>query len=294
MDISEAFHSIRLDPKLYPYFCVDHPIIGPCYYKRLAQGWISSPDFCREFLMLILGRFNKNVARYADDILCAADTWEEFTVLLEGLFATLEFADLRMKGKKVVFLSHEINFLGRLLSHGTVRASPHQLDFIALFDRKMISTNRMLKRFVGTCQYIGEFKPDMTGTMQFLRDLMNTGMNKDYVKWTPQAIDAFEKCKVEMMKVMPLHAFDKTLETHLYTDTSDIATGAFLIQVTETGNRVIIGLFSRKRSDLNRKRKIPSCVLELSGVAAAVAHFRPFIESMERKLIIFTDKLFQT
>ena len=91
LDISEAFHSIRLDESLWPYFCVDHPKIGPCYYRRAAQGWASAPQFCREFLMLIFGKFRKNMVRYADDIILGADNWEEFFELLEALMETIDF-----------------------------------------------------------------------------------------------------------------------------------------------------------------------------------------------------------
>ena len=291
VDISEAFHAMRLDPKHYPYFVVDHPILGPCYYRRLAQGWISSPDFCREFLMLILGKFNRQLARYADDILFGAANWEQYVRLLKELFATLEYADLRMKGKKVTLLSYEVEFLGRLLSRGTIKASPHQINIIQTFDTKMINTNRMLKRFVGTCGFIGPHKKNMTEIMHKLREVMNKGTNKDFVKWTPELIEAFENAKKEMLKLTTLHAFDPKLETHLYVDTSDIATGAYMIQIGPDGKFRFVGLFSRRRSDKNRKTKVPSCLLELSGIAAAVTHFRPFIEEMETKLIIFTDSL---
>ena len=78
LDISEAFHSIRLDEELYPYFVVDHPTLGPCYYRRMAQGWAASPTFCREFFLLIFHKFRKSMVRYADDIVLAADDWPEF------------------------------------------------------------------------------------------------------------------------------------------------------------------------------------------------------------------------
>ncbi len=149
IDISNCFHCIRLHKDLYPYFGVQHPELGDCYYTRLPQGWISSPAFCKDFLMNILGKYRKNLCRYADDIMGGADSWEEFIELFEGVLATLEYNNLRLKGKKVQLLGCSIEFLGRRIEHGEIKASPHHVQRLNEFSHEALSTKGLLNPYAG-------------------------------------------------------------------------------------------------------------------------------------------------
>ena len=294
IDISNCFHCIRLHKDLYPYFGVQHPELGDCYYTRLPQGWISSPAFCKDFLMNILGKYRKNLCRYADDIMGGADTWEEFIELFEGVLATLEYNNLRLKGKKVQLLGCSIEFLGRRIEHGVIKASPHHVQRLNDFSYEALSTKGLLKQFIGLCTYLSEFRYMANEALNKVRELSN-GPNKDKIDWTAENIEAFNKAKTDMNNLITLHTMDPDLQTFLVTDTSRLATGAVLYQqyVDENGlsSRRYIGLFSKKRIGLTNVHQIPSCVLELSGIAAAATHFRPYLERLSKKLIILTDSL---
>ena len=292
MDISDCFHCIRLDPSLYPYFGIQHPDLGDCYYTRLPQGWISSPGFCKDFLLNLLGKYSDKLCRYADDVLGGGDNWTDFVETLEGVLATLKYNNLRLKGKKVQLLGYSAEFLGRRVERGVIKPSQHHISRIADFDHTKIHTKRQLKQFNGLITYLAEFKKMAAEAFYKIRKLAE-GPNSDKINWTEDNIKTFEEVKKEMDNLCFLHTLDPKLQTILTTDTSKHATGAILYQKKklESGlwERRVIGLFSRKRSDLDNKRAIASCVLELSGIAAAVAHFRPYLERLETKLVIRTD-----
>ena len=292
IDISDCFHCIRLHPDLYPYFGVQHPDLGDCYYVRLPQGWISSPSFCKDFLLNILSKYSNSLCRYADDVLGGADTWEEYCEVLEGVLATLKFNNLRLKGKKVTLLGYKAEFLGRRIEKGMIKPSPHHIDRISRFDYKAIPTKKALKRFNGLVTYLSEFKYMAAEEFFEIRKLAE-GPNTDKIEWTPKRIKTFNKVKESMDDLINLHCVDPDLQTFLVTDTSKHATGAILYQMKSRDSGLaesnVIGLFSRKRTDLDNVHAIPSCVLELSGIAAAATHFRPYIERLNKKLIIYTD-----
>ena len=292
IDISDCFHCIRLHPDLYPYFGVQHPDLGDCYYVRLPQGWISSPSFCKDFLLNILKKYSNSLCRYADDVLGGADTWEEYCEVLEGVLATLKYSNLRLKGKKVTLLGYNAEFLGRKIEKGMIKPSPHHIDRISKFDYKAIPTKKALKRFNGLVTYLSEFKYMAAEEFFEIRKLAE-GPNTDKIDWTPKRIETFEKVKQSMDNLINLHCVDPDLQTFLVTDTSKHATGAILYQMKSRDSGLsesnVIGLFSRKRTDLDNVHAIPSCVLELSGIAAAATHFRPYIERLNKKLIIYTD-----
>ena len=152
----------------------------------------------------------------------------------------------------------------------------------------------MLKKFNGLCSFLSEFCYMSSEVLRRVRKLAE-GPNKTPIDWTKQNIADFLKVKEMMQKMTVLHPINPDLETIMVTDTSKYATGSILYQKDKDENgtpkKRIIGLFSKKRSDLDNKNPIPSCVLELSGIAAAACHFRPYLERLNHKLIIYTDSL---
>ena len=68
-DIQSMFNCFKLDRKLWPFFCVEHPDMGLFCYKRCQMGWAVSPQSVREFMLRILYKFKDNLCRYLDDII---------------------------------------------------------------------------------------------------------------------------------------------------------------------------------------------------------------------------------
>ena len=287
-DISECFHAIKIHPKLYKYFCLDHPDLGPVHFTRLPQGWLQSPSASRDLLNKIFYPINHQIVRYVDDLLGGTDNWESFFILLEKIFKILNYYNLRIKGKKTLILSKKLEFLGRKITGGRIFALPHHVDRLNKFSHLYISTKKQLKQFLGLCAFISEHKPHAATILHPLRRV-SEGNNKDIVKWTPELIDILDNIKKEMSDLIGLYPINPQLDTYLVCDTSYLATGACLYQKTEKNETRIIAFFSRKRSDLQNKTPTSSCVLELAGIGSAVTHFQSYLVNLKKPLIIFTD-----
>ena len=74
-------------------------------------------------------------------------------------------------------------------------------------------------------------------------------------------------------------------------DSSYIATGAFLYQLGDNGEKKFIKIFSRKRTPSENKLAISSCLTELNGVTVAMTACQYEIERCENTVVIFTDNL---
>ena len=287
VDVADAFYCFRLSPKLIPYFCIHHPEYGMCAYTRLPQGWVSSPQNCRDFLHHILTNQNKSLVRYLDDICGGAETWEDFLEVFEGLLKTLAYHNLRLKGSKVTLLGKSLDFLGKKICDGKIYPNPHTIDKINSYDPSDIITNGQMLSFIGMMSYISDH---IFQSSQVLHDLRQAckGNIADHFPWTEDLRTAFKKAKEAISRCVVLTAPSPDLPHFLVVDTSKIATGAVLF-AKKGEEKLVLGIFSRKRTDAENKTATPSCVAELAGIGAALKYFSPFIADLTSPLTVLTD-----
>ena len=224
LDISEAFHSFKLDPSLYPFFCILHPRLGPVHYTRCAQGWKNSPQSCRDNLLLILSDFYHHSVRYLDDVIIGCDSWNHLLGTLDKLLSILNRYNLRLKGKKMTIISKELNFVGRTIKLGEICPSPHHRLKLINYDHANINTKKCMKSFLGLCAFLAEFKINSTEILNDFRKL-SEGNLKDKIIWTPELVSKFNKVKTKMNKLINLKPYVPEMQTYLVIDTSFIATG---------------------------------------------------------------------
>ena len=293
-DISDAFHCIRLPRHLMQWFGVYHPRLGPCMYTRLVQGWISSPQICRDFFTHVLSNI-PDITRYVDDILGGGESFESLLHTLDNLLGTLAHYNLRLKGSKMTILTKKIEFLGRELVNGKVVPSRHHVTKLQNIKWEDMKTGKELRPYLGLYNYCAGHVWKSSETLHLLHKAAAT--NSKEIPWTANngaLIKAFEKSKELLNHTIPLAPLKKDQDLFLVADTSAVATGALLLQknLSDGPNKYnVIGVFSRKRCDIENKTPTPSCVSELAGISAAVAHFRNKIAELdEDKMVrILTD-----
>ena len=287
VDVADAFYCFRLALELIPYFCIHHPEFGMCAYTRLPQGWVSSPQNCRDFLHHILTNQNKYLVRYLDDICGGAESWDEFLVVFEGLLKTLAYHNLRLKGSKVTLLGKSLDFLGKKIVDGNIYPNPHTIDKINSHNPEDITTIGQMLSFIGMMSYISDHIFQSSAVLHDLRQACK-GNVADHFKWTPELKTSFEKAKEAITRSVVLSAPSTDLPHYLVVDTSKLATGAVLF-AKKGDEKLVLGIFSRKRTDVENKTATPSCVAELAGIGAALKYFSPFIADLKNPLTVLTD-----
>jgi hypothetical protein len=287
MDLQQMFYSFALDRSLWGYFVVEHPHMGLFNYVRLPQGWLASPAKTKEFMVQILYKFKSNLRRYMDDIVVYASTREKFMEVLKGVFLTLKFHNFRLKGSKVQILGKKFKLLGKTISNGKIEAGQHVINNVNNIGISELNTKRKLKRFLGMVAYISSHLPYATDLLKTLREA-STGALEDKIEWTKGLETDFLTVKNKVNDLMDLYPVIPGHEVHLVVDSSYYATGAFMFQIINEKRR-LLKIFSRRRSDADLKFGGGSCIVEFTGIIAAVTYCRVEIELSESKCNVWTD-----
>ena len=124
-----SFFCIRLAPASQPIFAFEweNPIGGnkqQLTWTHLSQGFKNTPTIFGEALASDLEPFQPErcgcwLLQYVDDLLLAAETWEECCEGTPALLHWLAEAESRVSRKKAQICKEEVRYLGFVLREGT-------------------------------------------------------------------------------------------------------------------------------------------------------------------------------
>ena len=288
LDISQMFFSFPLDKSLWKYFCVEHPTAGIYCYTRLPMGWLNSPSISRLSLMKMLQKFDKNMCRYLDDVTLFHDDVEKFLSLVDGVLKTCWYYDLRLKGSKMTVFGKTIKLLGKTISNGIIWANEHVVKDLRAKMWSTIVTKKQMKGFLGSTNYIAEHLPYKTDLVDNLVKA-STGVLADKFVWNEPLKEDFKRVQDACAKLLELHPIDPNKKLYLVVDSSHVATGAFMYQLNEKGEKNFVKIFSRKRNQAESKFALSSCLTELMGITVALMSSQYEIEQCREPVVVFTD-----
>ena len=173
VDVSEAFHTIELDDEsalLTTFMGPD----GHYCFTRMPFGISSGPEEYQrqqhEFLYGLPGVIN-----IADDIciLRCGDTIEEANVDHDSnLLCLLDKCsdyDLHLSAKKLKFKATSVTFMGHRLTDKGLEPDPAKISAITEMPR--LEDKAGVQRFLGMCQYLSKFCPNLSASVVPLREL---------------------------------------------------------------------------------------------------------------------------
>ena len=170
---------------------------------------------------------------YVDDVIVWSSSLEEHLKHIDMLFKRLRKHSLKLKLKKSQFMKAESQHLGFIVTPSGVKPDPEKVEAIKTLGPP---TNvKECRSFVALCSYYRRFVPNFAKISEPI-----VALTKKYArfKWTEEAQKAFEYMK-ESLTVIPLLAYpDLSKRFILYTDASDTATGACLVQEHEENGEV--------------------------------------------------------
>ena len=288
VDICKAYFNIPLHPSLYPYFCIDVPIIGRCHFTALVQGWAPSAQICEDTFSSIFFSLSEWLRKYMDDFILAVLTDRtDYLRKLNQFFGIIEKEGLKLNGEKCFFGVKSFNYLGVKIDNGKIRASPHFVMNLKNTPLEKIKTKTDLKSFLASVRFLARFQNRSTDLLKVLND-ESKGEKNEVVIWTENLKLEFGKVIQALSELSELHPFNPKLQTVLVVDTSKVATGGFMYQVSENGPKLIM-FFSRTRRDKERKIPISSCHMEMLGLKAMVYAFMEMLRQCELPVTVVTD-----
>ena len=240
-------------------------------FRRLPFGLRNAPASFQRIMDSVLGDLiGKNCLLYLDDIFVFSDNAEEHLGHIQSVFERLRTAGFTLNSEKCHFGLSEVKMLGFIINGQGIATDPAKVEVI-----KNLPAPRSVKQirsFVGSCSFYRRMLPSFSHHAEAL-----TKLTRKHVKfvWGPEQETAFVKLKALLVssKVM---AVPRPEEPYLvYTDASDYAVGAILVQKDETGTERVIQYVSHSLSKSQRKWS----VLEREGWAIihAIRTLRPYL-----------------
>ena len=228
-DLKSGFFNVPLNKKSREYTSFT-TLKGQFAFNRAPFGLRNSPSYFVELMQLALDGLDDICTFYVDDVIVWSSSLEEHLKHIDMLFKRLRKHSLKLKLKKSQFMKAESQHLGFIVTPSGVKPDPEKVEAI-----KTPTNVKECRSFVALCSYYRRFVPNFAKISEPI-----VALTKNYArfKWTEKAQKAFEYMK-ESLTVIPLLAYpDLSKRFILYTDASDTATGACLVQEHEENGEV--------------------------------------------------------
>ena len=229
VDVYKGFTNIELDDSSSFITTMQTPI-GRYRWFRMPFGVSLGPEEYQrrqhEALEGLTGVVNK-----ADDILVfgSGDSMEEaekdHDINLWNLMLRCRDVNLKLNPRKFQFKVKQVTWMGHLLSSNGI--TPHPGRVQAIKDMNPPQDMKGVQRFLGMCNYLSSFTPNLAEIVKPLTEL--THVNAVW-SWSSQHDKAFKRAKSLIANATTLKFFDVNKPCVLQVDASDTGLGGALLQ----------------------------------------------------------------
>ena len=249
-------------------------------FRVLPFGLCFAGGIFSELMNKALGGIqHKFAVAYLDDVLIYSKTFEDHLEHIETVFSRLRDAGLKLKMSKCDFLKREVNYLGHVVSASGVKPGPEKVSAIK---RLAAPTDvKGIRSFIGMCSYYRRFVPNFAKIAKPLTEL--TKKDRQFYR-TDECQKAFETLRNALIEAPVLAFPDINKPYKLYTDASNYAIGAALVQESPMGERVIQYL-SHQLNDT--QQRWPIIEKEAYAIVYSIQKFRPYL--LSSKFTVMTD-----
>ena len=200
--------------------------LGRYRFTRMPFGVSVAGDVFQRKLDECIGDI-RNVYCIADDIMVVGyeEDHSDHDKALTNLFQRAEKCNLKFNLDKIQYKQKEVSFFGETYTTTGRKPDPGKVE--AIRTMKQPENKKELQSFLGLCQYLTKFTPELASLSKPLRFL--TRKNAIF-EWTQQHTRAFERIKETLTKEQELAHFDPEKETVIQTNASIKGLGACLLQ----------------------------------------------------------------
>jgi hypothetical protein len=202
LDLNMGYYTIRLNPRVVKMFTIIFPW-GKYSYLRLPMGFAGSADIFQAEIMDLMKAL-EYVGAYIDDLFgITRGTLEDHLDKLREVLRRPHKAGLKVNTAKSLFCTHEIEYLGYILTREGIKPQPKKVQAILALNPP--NNVKELRLFFGMVQYYRDMWVKRSEMLAPLSDLVGEGgetktTRENKVKKTPWHWDsihqiAFDKCK---------------------------------------------------------------------------------------------------
>ena len=169
----------------------------------------------------------RNVHYIANDIMVVGYETDhsDHDKALTKLFQSAEKCNLKFNYDKIQYKQSAVSFFGETYTTTGRKPDPGKVEAIRTMEQP--ENKQELQSFLGLCQYLTKFTPELASLSEPLRFL--TRKNTPFV-WTQEHVMVFAHIKWALTREQELAHFDPEKETVIQTDTSIKGLAACLLQ----------------------------------------------------------------
>ena len=228
---------------------------APATFQRMVNKLVRDIDGCEG---------------YIDDVVIFSDNWSDHIRQIKSFFQIMREAKLTINLMKSEFGKATVKYLGHIVGQGQVRPLDAKIQTIVKFP---IPTSRKeLARFLGMAGYYRNFCLNFSDIAAPLTNLLS---KKVKFVWTDDCQMAFDKVKLLLQKSPVLKSPDYEKPFKLIIDSSDVGTGAVLVQEASDGLDHPVSYFSKKF--LKYQKNYSVVEKETLGLVLALEHFDVYL-----------------
>ena len=240
---------------------------APATFQRMVNKLVRDIDGCEG---------------YIDDVVIFSDNWSDHIRQIKRFFQIMREAKLTINLMKSEFGKATVKYLGHIVGQGQVRPLDAKIQTIVKYP---IPTSRKeLARFLGMAGYYRNFCLNFSDIAAPLTNLLS---KKVKFVWTDDCQMAFDKVKLLLQKSPVLKSPDYEKPFKLIIDSSDVGTGAVLVQEASDGLDHPVSYFSKKF--LKYQKNYSVVEKETLGLVLALEHFDVYLGSTPFKIKVYTD-----
>ncbi|CAH2226641.1 jg24697 [Pararge aegeria aegeria] len=278
LDMAQGFYQIPIKEDSVPKTAFITPD-GLYEYVRMPFGLMNAPAVFQRAIITALRPLLDYILVYMDDVLIKCKTFTEGLQTLDKVLAALTKAGFTVNAKKCSFFKTSIEYLGNLITNGTVRPSPSKVEAL---EKSAVPTNvKQVRQFCGLAGYFRRFIPSFSERLIPLYNLTKKGVK---FQWTAEC----ESVRLDIIRRLTsspvITIFQEGLPIELHTDASSTGLGAVLIQLQNCQQHVVAYMSMRTTEPESHYH---SYELETLAIIRAVKHFRQYLYG--RSFTIITD-----
>lgn len=274
LDLQSGYHQILITPSDRPKTAFNTPL-GHFQFKVLCFGLTNAPaTFQRVMNHIFAPLIGDYVLVYLDDILVMSKSSEEHLQHLRAVLHVLRTHKFKVKLSKCEFMQKQVKFLGYIVSGEGIKPDPAKVEAIANWPVPTSLTQ--LRSFLGLCNQLRHHVPHYSSLAAPLTDMTSKSVAATYPwhNWRPNALAAFHALK-QALSNPPVTALPVPDEPFtVYTDASDLGTGAVLLQCGR-----VVAYDSQKYNSAESRYSVGE--KELLAVWKALKKWRCYLEGTE-------------
>ena len=202
---------------------------GRYCFHRLPFGITSVPEHFQRRMSDNLSDL-EGVVCMMDDVLVHGGTWEEHNQCLDNVLQRMSDVGMTLNRQKCHFSQSQVKFFWQIINKDGIHPDNEKVRAIQEF--KTPRNVGDIRRFLGMCNQLSKFAPNLADKTKPLRQLLN---KRSQWVWEQPQRSALREVEGILTTRPVLALFNQTRETIVSADASSYGLGAVLLQRQQDG-----------------------------------------------------------